>query len=158
MKKKIYYTLFILLTIIAIGSYSIIKYPYSKGMRTGKLVKLSKKGFLFKTYEGVMDLGSGDQLTWNFSIRDKEIGEKLLNKVGKTIQLNYVEHLYKLFFNTKYNIISWKIMNQNSDADMEYFCRLVEVLRNNKELVEKARPLIKKYDEELLKNIRDCQN
>ena len=94
MKLKI--SLFIILSLIALASisYGLVSIPYSQGVRSGTLVKLSKKGILYSTYEGTLDLGSGDQLTWNFSIHDKKVGEQLVSLSGKKVKLNYDE----LFF------------------------------------------------------------
>ena len=155
MKKKIIFFAFILLILCILGIALVLNYGYSDGYRTGKLVKLSKKGLLYKTYEGTLDLGSGDQLTWLFSLHKDEIGEELVKHTGKTVRLNYKEHLFKLFYATKYNVVGWEIVRQ--DNDYELLCRLVDIIKLDTDLVEKLRPIILANDRELIYEIRKCQ-
>ncbi len=62
---------------------------------SGTLFKLSYDGYVFKTYEGQLHLiGSAmitSQSTWDFSIKDKAIFEKMQNYVGKQVKLRYKE-------------------------------------------------------------------
>ena len=119
-------------------------------------MKLSRKGFLPKTWEGTLDLGSGDRLTWDFSVHDDEIGEKLKAQSGKMVNLEYRELLWKLFYNTKYDVTSWSL-NDRGENDVNLLCRFVAVLRKDKAIVEKIRPMIERYDLGLLSKIRECQ-
>ncbi len=155
MKKKIILGFILVLALGGLGTYALINYGYSKGARSGKLVKLSKKGFIFKTYEGTLDLGSGDQLTWDFSIHEADVGEELLNKMGKTVKLEYRELLFKLFFHTKYDVINWQIV-RDQEAE-ELLCRLVHQIRQFPKMVEALRPRILSDDPSLLSEIRKCQ-
>ena len=157
MKKKIFGWLILILLIICGISYGILQYSYSQGQRTGKLVKLSKKGFLPKTYEGTLDLGSGDALTWDFSVHDEKLGEQILELSGKTLTLEYRELLWKIFYDTKYDIIGFKQVSDSNENSVKLLCRFVEVLRQDKNIVEQIRPLLLKYDSELLEKIRKCQ-
>jgi len=59
---------------------------YSEGERTGVLVKLSKKGFVWKTWEGELNLGGmsddGGGVAvpniWRFSVKDDVIAQQML--------------------------------------------------------------------------------
>ena len=137
MKTKI--TIFILIIILGVLgiSYGLVSIPYSEGVRSGRLVKLSKKGILYSTYEGTLDLGSGDQLTWNFSIHDKKIGEQLVKLSGQKVKLSYDELFFKLFYETKYNVLNFKLVNEGQ-ADGS-FCELVTVVRSFPEIVKVLR-------------------
>jgi hypothetical protein len=157
MKKKILgWTLLIILIICAV-SFGILQYSYSTGQRSGKLVKLSKKGFLPKTYEGTLDLGSGDALTWQFSVHDEKLGERLTSLSGQNVTLEYRELLWKIFYDTKYDITGYKVIEDLSQSNQS-LCRLVQVLRQDKTIVEQIRPMIQQYDPGLLTTIRRCQN
>lgn len=156
MKKKIIGILVVLLLVTAGASYLILNYSYSKGNRVGKLVKFSEKGFFPKTWEGTLDLGSGDRLTWDFSVHDDELGEKLKKHSGQMVNLEYRELLWKLFYNTAYDVTSWSLNDRNQN-DNNLLCRFVSVLRKDKAIVEQIRPMIEKYDSSLLTNIRECQ-
>lgn len=155
MKKKIYTFLFFIAIIAALFGYFATEYTLSRGMRAGKLVKLSQTGFVLKTYEGVLDLGSGNDLTWNFSIHDNTLGEALSKEIGKTVRLEYRVLFAKLFYATRYDITSWSLEGQSND--MNYLCRLVDFLRENKSVVDFLRGVIKDRDPELLRVMRGCQ-
>ncbi|MBY0424548.1 MAG: hypothetical protein K2Q22_02835 [Cytophagales bacterium] len=89
---------------------------YSSGLRAGTLVKLSKKGFVFKTYEGQLNMGmyvseqaaaSGATMVWDFSVENNpELIKKMEDAMltGRRIKLKYNEKFFKLFWlgDTKY--------------------------------------------------------
>ena len=75
--------------LLAVASPGIAKFVgistvYSEGERTGVLTKLSKRGFIWKTWEGEMNLGGmsvdgGGVATpnvWRFSIADDAIAKQ----------------------------------------------------------------------------------
>jgi len=157
MKKKIILTLFVILALVSAIGWGILSYGYSKGVRSGKLVKISRKGFLFKTYEGTLDLGSGDKLTWEFSVHDAKLGEELVQNTGQSVSLEYEELLHKVFYNSKYNVTSFKRVI-TAGADKGYFCRLVNILRKRRSIVEAVKPLVENFDPSLMDEIKVCQN
>jgi hypothetical protein len=156
MKLKI--SLFIIISILALAgiSYGLVTIPYSQGVRSGTLVKLSKKGVLYSTYEGTLDLGSGDQLTWNFSIHNKDIGEKLVSLSGKKVKLNYDELFFKLFYETKYNVKDFSLIRNDEYGDS--ICELVNVLRKFPRIVEVVGKELKDGHPEILRKVRACQD
>ncbi|MBT3982121.1 MAG: hypothetical protein HOE90_12255 [Bacteriovoracaceae bacterium] len=155
MKKKIVFAVLIIGLIVAAVIYGLLNYSYSKGSRTGRLVKLSKKGMILKTHEGILDLGSGDLLTWQFSIRDGKLGDSLEKYSGQIVRLEYQELLYPLFFDTKYNVTGFSIVNTGTGVDN--LCRLVHILRRKKSIVNQVRPLIDEFDPSLMPLVRECQ-
>ena len=62
--------------ILFVAYISICGLTYSSGTRTGIVIKVSQKGYVFKTYEGELNLGGFSQgegtimvkNIWNFSI------------------------------------------------------------------------------------------
>jgi hypothetical protein len=92
---------------------------YSEGVRSGVVVKVSKKGFLFKTYEGQLNLltfgASRSQNmvaeTFDFSVPTTEADViKILEEVslsGERVSLHYVEKFMTFPWrgDTKYLII-----------------------------------------------------
>ena len=159
MKLKLITIFLILLVLTGAAGYVIVTYPYSSGARTGRLVKLSKKGIILPTYEGILDLGSGDKLTWEFSIHDKKLGEELTKLSGQKVRLDYDELFFKLIFDTKYNVVKYAVV-QEAQAFVEdkRFCRLVNVMRHSQNVVEEIRNKINEIDPELLIEVRSCQN
>src|SRR5215216_1766961 len=75
--KKTIKIIFISALVLGIITFSILYWgSYSTGVRSGVIVKVSKKGFVFKTYEGQLNLetfgaakgGSVMNQTFDFSI------------------------------------------------------------------------------------------
>jgi len=89
--------------------YAFIYYvPYSEGVRSGELIKISRKGVLAKTWEGEISQGISGAQIFTFSVLDKnkEVIEKLKEYQGEYVKLDYVER-YATFFwlgDTKYFI------------------------------------------------------
>lgn len=78
-----------------VGYYFVRTYTVSEGNRSGLLFKVSKKGVIFKTYEGQLHLGGSMQITeqsvWNFSAKDAAIYQKLQQYEGKNVSCHYQE-------------------------------------------------------------------
>ena len=98
--KKIFYRLLFVFFIVLVGYVSFIYYvPFSTGVRTGELIRFSKRGVLFKTWEGEMSQGISGAQIFSFSVQtsEKDVVEKLENLQGKYVKLNYLER-YRTFF------------------------------------------------------------
>jgi hypothetical protein len=115
--------LFIFLFLVFGILYYITFGYYSEGKRGGFVVKLSKKGYVFKTYEGVLNVGGlyegGGTLNatqWDFSVgNDNELAVAKLEeaiKTGRRVSLTYEE---------KFFILPW-------NGDTKYFVTEVELL------------------------------
>ncbi len=80
---------------------------FSDGVRSGQVVKFSKKGIIFKTWEGQLQYGEASNL-WEFSVYpgNDEVQEKILEAVAKgtRVQLSYDESYvsFSLWGDTKY--------------------------------------------------------
>ncbi|EAR01609.1 6-phosphogluconate dehydrogenase [Maribacter sp. HTCC2170] len=100
-----------LATIIAVFLliYAFVYFvPYSEGVRSGELIKISRKGVLAKTWEGEISQGISGAQIFTFSVLDKnqEVINKLKEYQGEYVKLDYVER-YATFFwlgDTKYFI------------------------------------------------------
>ena len=73
--------------------------PYSDGSREGVLQKFSRKGNVFKTYEGEMiQLGFGQRGSainsqyYYFSVDDENLADSLENCLGKVVKLHYIQY------------------------------------------------------------------
>lgn len=72
---------------------------YSEGERTGTVLKFSKKGFTYKSWEGRLDLGGmtsdGDghvvRNFWDFSVVDEKVVPKIQEALrgGRRVSLHY---------------------------------------------------------------------
>jgi hypothetical protein len=98
MKKAVPIVIIILLVLFG-GYYLCRQYTYSEGNRAGVLIKFSKKGNIFKTYEGELNqigLKNDDRTglmnnIWAFSVKDKPVADSLMTMEGKTVSLHYKE-------------------------------------------------------------------
>jgi hypothetical protein len=97
MKKFLYWSIAIIIVVVAIFSYWKYNFTYSEGNRAGILQKFSYKGTMFKTYEGELILSSikSDQDVslasekFYFSVPDKILAEKLLHLEGTRVVVHY---------------------------------------------------------------------
>ncbi len=92
----------ILLGVIALGSIIallVFGYTYSEGTRAGVLMKFARKGFIFKTYEGELNIGgignipntAQGNIIWTFSVKDQSVVDKLKTLEGRKVSLQYEE-------------------------------------------------------------------
>lgn len=80
---------------------------YSTGARSGVIMKLSKKGVIFKTNEGQLNIGGFDQTVddgvsnvWSFSVRDKDV----LNDMNDAMDHS---QRVKIYYKEKYIKLPW---------------------------------------------------
>ncbi len=99
------------------GFFLVSNYTYSKGARAGTLIKLSKKGVMFKTYEGQLNLGgfstdsqegvSGN--IWEFSVTQTELYNELQDYEGNRVKLHYREVIRPMPWQGKTNYFVYKV-------------------------------------------------
>ncbi|MBD0832298.1 6-phosphogluconate dehydrogenase [Aestuariibaculum sediminum] len=107
--KRFLYKLIAAIVIVTIGYFCFVYYvPYSEGVRSGDLIKFSKKGVLTKTWEGELSQGVSEEQRFSFSVEknDQKIINDLQKYQGRFVRLSYIER-YRTFFwlgDTKYFI------------------------------------------------------
>ena len=99
----------VVILLIVIGYFAFIYFvPYSEGVRAGELVKFSKKGVMFKTWEGEISQGVSEAQIFKFSVEkgEKQVIEDLNNYQGELVKLSYIERYQSFFWlgDTKYFI------------------------------------------------------
>lgn len=81
--------------ILSIWAAITLNYTYSTGDRAGYIQKLSKKGWICKTWEGELAManlpGTMPQI-FAFSIRSDSIANIIQKNMGKRVSLEYEEH------------------------------------------------------------------
>jgi hypothetical protein len=91
--KKTLWIALILLLVSGSGYYIYRTYTISDGSRTGTLFKVSRKGVVFKTFEGQLHLGGSaimtQQSVWDFSARNGDVYQQLQTLEGKTVKCHY---------------------------------------------------------------------
>ena len=102
---------------------------YSRGVRSGVILKVSERGVVFKTYEGEMNLqiltSSNNQSlttqTWSFSVEKSNLETfealKRASLTGERVELNYLQRYSKFFWrgDTEY-FVTDVIFNSQKDS------------------------------------------
>ena len=105
MKKILFTTLGVILVLFILFTIANVTFTYSEGSRAGRLIKFSSQGFVFKTYEGEINLGGVTNAAnnnmmmnymWDFSVDDKSVADSLSKLEGRDIRVHYKEKLAKL--------------------------------------------------------------
>ncbi len=103
MKKFLWILISVLVLGLAIFCYFRFWFVFGEGVRSGELNYVVYKGLVWKTYEGkliqtgIKAQSTGVQSnTFDFSIVDKEIAERLMMESGKVMDLHYKEYYGRL--------------------------------------------------------------
>ena len=100
MKKTLFYILGAIF-LLFISYYAFVYFvPYSEGTRSGELIKFSRKGVIFKTWEGEISQGISGAQIFQFSVLDKDedVVKELQENEGKYVKLTYVERYATFIF------------------------------------------------------------
>jgi hypothetical protein len=97
--RLIVIAIFVLLVVpvLCVGAWVwlTLHYSYSSGERTGYVQKISKKGWICKTWEGELAMspvpGSAPQL-FQFTVPDDKVAEQITRSSGHQVSLNYDQH------------------------------------------------------------------
>lgn len=110
----------VVLVVLVVGGFAAytwgaLKVSYSSGDRSGYVQKLSKKGWVCKTWEGEMAMvsmpGTAPEI-FNFSVRDEAVAAQLNQVMGKRVAVHYEQHKgvpTKCFGETEYFITSVRV-------------------------------------------------
>lgn len=120
-----FFTYLLVFALLVLGVlYLLTGWSFSDGERAGTVSKFSRRGYLFKTYEGVLNVGgfSGEtgSLTpqfFDFSVKDDATAQKITEAVrtGQRVTLHYEEKILRLPWNgdTKYYITNVEFVGGN---------------------------------------------
>lgn len=109
-KKLISFLAIALVLALLAGAFFMFG-TYSDGYRIGTIIKISKKGYIFKTYEGQLNLeffpgstqtGQGvTQNIWDFSVSDSKVADSIEKAVDHNSRV-------KLYYDEKYYRLPWR--------------------------------------------------
>ncbi len=149
MKK--FLTIFLIIVVVGFAGFYAFAYyiTFSDGDRTGKLVKFSRKGVVFKTWEGQISYGVSDENAFYFSILDNKEGtiENLRSLQGQMVKLSYVERFrtFKWWGDTRYFVNSVQALNQTipikEDVPKEKDVSVVMLEKENEMLKQRIKDL-----------------
>ena len=82
--------------LFAAYTWIVLSWSYSVGERAGYVQKLSKKGWICKTWEGELALVTmpgtvGEKFF--FSVRSQAVAEQINRSMGRRVTLDYEEHI-----------------------------------------------------------------
>jgi hypothetical protein len=99
---------------ITVYTWTTLNWSFSKGERTGYIQKLSKSGWVCKTWEGEMamvTMPGAIPEKFLFSVRDDKVAERINRFAGKRVALVYEQHKgipTSCFGETEYFIVDIK--------------------------------------------------
>ena len=105
--------------IVSAYTWIALSWSYSTGERAGLMQKISRKGWLCKTWEGELLLTSMPGAIpekFEFTVRDDELANQLVEHTGQRLVLTYAQH---------------KGVPSSCFGDTEYFVEKMAVFKEN---------------------------
>ena len=105
--------------IFSVYTWIALSWSYSTGERAGLMQKISRKGWLCKTWEGELLLTSMPGAIpekFEFTVRDDELANQLVEHTGQRLVLTYAQH---------------KGVPSSCFGDTEYFVEKMTVFKDN---------------------------
>jgi hypothetical protein len=99
-------------------TWLVLHWSYSEGERAGYVQKLSRKGWLCKTWEGEIALITmPGQIAekFHFSVRDDAVARRINQSIGRRVSLLYEEHVglpTSCFAETPYFVTDVKLIDE----------------------------------------------
>jgi hypothetical protein len=94
-----------------------LHWSYSEGERAGFMQKLSRKGWICKSWEGELSLvalpGAAPE-KFLFTVRDDTVADKINQQVGQRVALTYEQHVglpTTCFGDTEYFVTAVKVVS-----------------------------------------------
>lgn len=97
-------------------TWLVLTWSYSTGERAGYVQKLSKKGWLCKTWEGEIALVTMPGTVaekFQFSVRDDAVARRINDSMGRRVALDYEEHVgvpTNCFAETRYFVTGVRVI------------------------------------------------
>jgi hypothetical protein len=117
--KALVYTVLALVAVLgalALYTWGALEWSYADGERVGWVQKLSRKGWVCKTWEGelaMVSMPGAIPEKFYFSVRTGEVAEKINRSLGKRVSLIYSQHLgvpTRCFGETEYFVHDVKVV------------------------------------------------
>ena len=104
--------------IVALWTWITLSFAYSTGERAGYVQKLSRKGWICKTWEGELamaNLPGAMPEIFKFSVRDDSVAAHLTQTLGQRVSISYAQHKgvpTSCFGETEYYVTDGKAVGQ----------------------------------------------
>src|SRR5262245_4354482 len=93
--KWLFGILFGAAALLAAYTWAMLEWSYAKGERAGYVQKLSKKGWVCKTWEGELAMvsipGTAPEI-FPFTVRDDAVAERINSSLGRRVAVTYDQH------------------------------------------------------------------
>jgi hypothetical protein len=102
--------------VLALWATIALSWSYSSGKRAGYVQKISRKGYICKTWEGTLytDIARGFRSdSFSFTVRSDSLAHVIESLSGKRVAVDYEQHIY---------------VPTSCFGDTEYFVKGVSVL------------------------------
>jgi hypothetical protein len=120
-RRRPLFTILALVVVIPFVAFTLwtavsLNYSYSSGKRAGILQKISKRGWLCKTWEGELQLTALPGATpekFNFTVRSDSVAAELNRVAGQHVVLDYSQHVGvpgSCFGDTQYYIVGVSLL------------------------------------------------
>lgn len=102
--------------LLTLYTWLMLQWSYSNGERAGYVQKLSRQGWLVKTWDGelaMVNLPGTMPEKFYFSVRDDAVAERINASLGRRVALVYEQHVgipTQFFANTGYYIVDVKVI------------------------------------------------
>jgi len=96
LRRTLFFSVVALALLLAAYTWFVLTWSYSRGERAGFVQKFSKKGVVFKTWEGellMVTLPGVMPERWEFTVRDDAVAARINELMGKRIALSYEQHI-----------------------------------------------------------------
>jgi hypothetical protein len=116
--RAFWIALFLVLALPALYFSIALNWSYSSGERAGWVQKLSKKGWLCKTWEGELALVSMPGAApekFEFTVHDEAVAERITTAMGQRVALHYEQKKglpSTCFGDTRYFVTGVKVAEQ----------------------------------------------
>jgi hypothetical protein len=103
---------------VALWTWITLSFAYSTGERAGYVQKLSRKGWICKTWEGELamaNLPGAMPEIFKFSVRDDSVAAHLTQTMGQRVSITYAQHKgvpTSCFGETEYYVTDGKAVGQ----------------------------------------------
>ena len=96
LRRTLFFGVLALAVLLVAYTWFVLAWSYSRGERAGFVQKFSKKGLVFKTWEGellMVTLPGVMPERWAFTVRDDAVAARINALMGKRIALSYDQHI-----------------------------------------------------------------
>ncbi len=103
---------------IALWATIALSWSYSSGKRAGYVQKMSRKGYICKTWEGTLytDIARGFRSdSFSFTVRSDSLAHVIESLSGKRVAVDYEQHIYvptSCFGDTEYFVTGVSVLTE----------------------------------------------